>query len=899
MTEKNVLLRFWAKSDAGGNPHSLVAHLLDTAAVAEIIWEEFLAPTTKRQLDETCDGHGRQTYVLTCALHDIGKASPAFQRKAPDLARLLKDYLPLSLKRQPDDQKWHHTKAGARFLAHLLDVRFPYAGTRERWVEAIVLGHHGRVTEIPCKVPISQRDEQRWETTQTALVDLITQRLGIDLKALISPEPPTRALQLALAGYVVMADWIASSSEFPGIGLRDQSMEEARRRARKAWDHLGFSAGWQQSHLTGGTSSFVDRFGFEPRPLQRLVAETALSMTSPGLMIVEAPMGEGKTEAGEFATEILADRFGCDGFVFAMPTQGTTDAMYARVIAWVEQVDPSVPVTLLHGKAMLNETWLNLLQQDSEELSDIYGDEDDPYGLTPSTRVRQLRSPSAWLLGRNRQLLSPLIVATIDQILRAAVRSKFVMLRHAGLSGKVVIVDEVHSYDVYMSVFLHELLRWCAGMGIPVILMSATLPPALRAELAESYASKPVEIPSSDAYPVVTTVLADSSMSQSSCQPFRQDSIVEVSLLTSSDPSDTAVIADAIDRESRDGGCVLAIVNTVGRAQHLYRQLHDRGVPTKLLHGRLTAAARADRTAELVDVLGSNRRISSGRPERLAVVATQIAEQSFDVDADLLFTDIAPTDLLLQRVGRLHRHDRPASDRPAGLRSPRMIITGVALSDTGEPSWPKGFDYVYDRWTLLASAHLLRTGTAEWAIPSDIPRLVAAAYGHDWEAESVWPVVAAAWQELRSAQTNREEQAKTYVLGSELRPGSHTLEGLHYQTAADSDEYPAVRDGEPTREVCLVVSRDESYWSLAGRPLGPNGERCADPKLARHVLGDCVRVRESEDLGKLGPLPAWVDMPLLAWQEVLILDENRQVRVNNGTVSYDDEFGLVIDRDGR
>ncbi len=897
MPHDDVLQLLWAKSDACGSPHSLIGHLLDTAAVAEIIWDEFMAPITKQLLDDACDGRGRQVFVLICALHDIGKATPEFQRKCPQLAAPLADSLPIRLRASDPDKKWHHTRSGAWLLMNLLNTESPeLAASRAPWAESIILGHHGKIIDLPHSRPSrQQRAEQEWEPTQKALVDLIVRETGIPLSVLITQTPPSPSLQLQLCGYVVMADWIASSSEFPGIGLRSEDAEEARQRARQAWQHLGFTSGWQPSELASDLAAFRDQFGFDPRPLQQLAAEAALDMPKPGLIIIEAPMGEGKTEAGEFASEILARRFGCDGFVFAMPTQGTTDTMYERVAEWNKRLRPDMPVALLHGKAMLNEHWLKVLHQDAAELSDIY-DDDDVYGPSSQQTTRQPCVPAAWLLGRHRQLLSPLIVGTVDQVLRAAVRSKYVMLRHAGLAGKVLIIDEVHSYDVYMSVFLHELLRWCAGAGIPVILMSATLPPDLRDGLIAAYTPGHAAIEPSDRYPIITSVSPDGTVSQRSCLPFRQDSAISVEVLSADDPGDLTPLVDNIDQESSQGGCLLVIVNTVRRAQQVYQQLQERGIPTRILHGRLATGARADRTADLVDLLGKDRHRGSGRPERLVVVATQIAEQSFDVDADLLFTDLAPADLLLQRIGRLHRHDRPEEDRPLSMRTPRAIITGLNFTSSNEPSWPKPFEYIYARWTLLAAAYQLSAENTAWTIPSSIPRIVAEAYGSAWEDTSGWPSVVAARADLRSDESRRTGKAGTFRLGDNLIPGRRTLEGIHFQSAAETDKHPVVRDGEPTREVCLVVRDKDGYLSLDGHPLGPNGERCCDPNLARRVLGDCVRVRESENLGDVQPLPAWANIPLLAWQDALVLDTHKRAWTKESTIHYDDQLGLVINR---
>lgn len=613
-------------------------------------------------------------------------------------------------------------------------------------------------------------------------------------------------------------------------------------------------------------------------------------------------MGEGKTEAGLAMAEVLAARFGCHGVLFAMPTQGTTDAMYARVVRWASSIDRDVPVSLLHGKAMMNEAWRERLDQESRPdgvfdefgMTSIYGEESSGSAVVDPV-------PPQWVLGRHRGLLSHVAVGTVDQVLYAATRTKFVSLRHAGLAGKVIIIDEVHSYDVYMSTFLEDLLKWCADALVPVVLMSATLAPRLRSGLVSAFGRGLSVAAASDqeaeGYPRVTTVTG-SGQATWVTSPYRADMEVQVELVDA-DPDDLVPVADRLDRESRDGGCVLTILDTVGRAQTLYGLLGERGVPTRLLHGRLTTSARAERTNELVDVLGDRRDRETGRPERLVVVATQIAEQSFDVDADLLVTDIAPMDLLLQRVGRLHRHERPLADRPPSMRMPRTLVLGVRRA-VGPPTFARGPEVVYGRHSLLKSAALIGAG-ATWQIPSQVPALVAAAYGGDAPVPTDWAAALAESRRDEEAQAEaRAARATTFRLTAQGGLRRHDLAGLHDKSATGSeDEARAVRDGDPTTEVALVVQTEDGYQALDGTPLGPNGERCCQLRVARLVWGDTIRLREEEWTRALKPLSGWAGVPMVARLSALVLDGSLTRRLPEVTVTFDRDMGLIIDHHGR
>lgn len=506
----------------------LLAHLLDTAAVAEQMWEHYLAPMVRDELDAIAGGPGRgeSLFAWLCGIHDCGKAVPAFQSSDADCAQLVWDvglrWDPVSIR----GASWRHDKAGAKLLRRLL----PQAGWQPEqvaWVWPLVAGHHGMVPPLgalrgPRRNARGLQGTGEWEQIQDRLVEVFTASLGFDSVAAAEPsEVPSRAVQLQLSGLIIMADWIASDARFFGgiDELAAVDVATARHRARQAWAELGLRGGWGRL-AAPGAEVFAERFGRPSRTSQDMVIESAREMAAPGLMVVEAPMGEGKTKGALAAAEVLAARFGADGVFVGMPTQATSDPMFSQVRQWTQAIDPELAaqVALLHGKRRFNTEWQSLLDAAGDSPDDFYGDvdEDDPYGLVAAagaTQQAERHAPAEWFLGRMRGLLCPFVVGTIDQLLFAATRTKHVMLRMAGLAGKVVILDEVHAADVYMAQFLKEGLWWLGQAGVPVVLLSATLPPAQRRALTSAYltgaaaSEEPVTAPDGDrrGYPSVTT----------------------------------------------------------------------------------------------------------------------------------------------------------------------------------------------------------------------------------------------------------------------------------------------------------------------------------------------------------------------------------------------------------
>ena len=256
-------------------------------------------------------------------------------------------------------------------------------------------------------------------------------------------------------------------------------------------------------------------------------------------------------------------------------------------------------------------------------------------------------------------------------------------------------------------------------------------------------------------------------------KPWRPSTPVEVQVLAEEPGDGPDAVVAALRTALCKGGCALVVRNTVRRAQQTYAAVKaEFGAEAVLLHARMTAGDRADRTERVLRLLGApDREDALPRPERLIVVATQLAEQSFDVDVDLMITDLAPIDLLLQRIGRLHRHTRPADSRPAPVRTPRVIVAGIALQTDGPPRFPGGSSTVYGDYLLLRSAALLPDAAqgSGWDVPADVPALVARGYTDQLaDLPGSWLERATArFTQWSAEQDNRTAKAEQYLLAGE------------------------------------------------------------------------------------------------------------------------------------
>ena len=696
----------WAKSSpAGYSP--LWLHISDTGRIAKLYYEDQFSGSLKQSLDAAFDGHGREVVAFLAAVHDIGKCSVGFQLKDRALATRVFDVSKYS---DFDPKGYRHELAGEILLQQYLEGKGFSRKEAESWA-AVVGAHHGTP---PTTAKLREYSKGRKAKTllygaqgelvqeQQYLLQYAEEVAQFDpgtLKATNRLLPGTLAADVLAA--VVVCDWVASTEEYAPLLGKCEQLEEGQEgqetslltdskaldsRAKTAYQRANLPKCPDFSHSVEEFSkdleeAFQRRCGYSPRPVQREVVLKALeaSQDEPPVLLYTAPMGSGKTEGALAAAEVLAAKYGKSGVVWALPTKATTNAMYARVRdfytnALGERAQVTGQESEPQGKGRDLQDPPHLAQAESPKAAPrvFLGHEDNWL----NTEYTENLTRSAYTKPRLKTL-HHFDVCTIDQLLRATVVGKHVELAMHAFKEKVIVVDEVAALDeVSLS-----LLTTLAGQGAPVLLLTAACPPPLYARLRR-------------AFPTLETVPSGSSARPSPAVLVHPRPGVETASVRPCAPASA-------------GGVVGVLRGTVGRAQATYKTLRERNPEGKtvLLHSRFTAEDRAEKEEYLLAALGKNpsdpEQPNPNRPEQLTVVATQVLEQSLDIDFDCMVTDMAPAEALLQRVGRLHRHRGNDPMRPRVFRTPRVVVEGYSFKEESGEADFSDLEWVYGKADLL------------------------------------------------------------------------------------------------------------------------------------------------------------------------------------------------------
>jgi len=714
---------FAKSTNTGGLGMTVAQHCCISGYVADVLLG--LMPECVRDL------FPKGTSFLVAA-HDVGKVSPGFQKKyfnealksiCPELAALSMEAVGLCQ---------NHAEIGeAAFVELAKKIRGRSDGLCA-WGEAIGV-HHG-TRKTPQLEGVRIYGGNVWATERVELLE----QLNKYFCGMPEHEPSPEKLKL-VSGLTCVSDWIASNEDFfpNDVTLADDEMPSQVTRA------LG-ECGWVDHQVKSGLE-FHEVFPFAPNEMQSGFANL---VDRRGLFILEAPMGQGKTEAALFAAYKLIAAGENRGLYFGLPTRLTSDRIHTRVEEFMTKVlvDSSY-VKLVHGHA-----WLD--------------------GVST---IREFQAGMGWFHPRKRALLAPFGVGTIDQALMSVLKVKHHFVRTFGLAGKVVILDEVHSYDAYTGALLNCLVEELLKIGCSVIILSATLTAERRIELGGT-AEAPAD------YPLIST------KNRFVIPPLPQDQKVEVSLSGELIES----LAERAVAQAENGACVLWIVNTVAKSQEIFKLVNsirkEDSFRTGLLHSRFPAFRRRELEDDWMAALDKT---GKRRPKGCILVATQVVEQSVDIDADLLITELAPTDMLLQRIGRLWRHQRDA--RPTA--NPQVWICGP---DDDECETAQEFkdalgdsQYVYAPFVLWKTMQVWQR-RSHVIVPRDIRMLLEATYADDIELPE-WV------EELKSELDGKRKKLRGMALGMTA-----------VFSGSDDENYVSTRySTRPTIQILLLRECDD------------------------------------------------------------------------------------------
>lgn len=698
----------WAKTDSEGNPGlSVFEHCRHVGWVAlELINQSRTIPHAVIK---------SRVAAVVAAIHDVGKWSPGFLHMCP--VWLEREGLTLFAERKAwEAQKGtRHEKNSQDSIQLLLQSRGFKQSEATAW--AMVAGaHHGKMhgTDNNNSRDIAYKLTDIWHNQRHQIIESIESKF--DSKIPTVGLKKTDAIVSWLMGLTSVADWIGSDEKHFPVD-KGWCEKEGKESARLAVESIGLCKSYITKNL-----SFEEIFGFSANDMQR----KALSViTKPGIYVIEAPMGLGKTEAALACAYELLQSGQASGLYFALPTQLTSNRIHLRVSGFVEKITQNSDKTrLAHADA-----WL----------------EDAFYQPRPvQTLIKQHDGDAStnrdWFASAKRALLANFGVGTVDQALMSMVAVKHFFVRRFALSGKVVIIDEVHSYDHFTGTLINCLCQELQKLGCTIIILSATLLPEVRNELIVAHEE---EI-HNDSYPLIIGKSTEGTLILPQGSKLKPRPEVKRIFKSSGQ-----LFLDAV-ATAMQGARVLWVCNTVNTAQKVFRELiqQDNDFEVGLLHSRFPHFIRVKQEAYWMERLGKKDASEGG----CILVSTQIVEQSVDIDSDILISELAPMDMLLQRMGRLWRHleYRPVTIRPVDKPEIWIVKEEKELSDLKQASSDQLVEIlgtkakVYQPYVLLKTyetLHIKRFNNIDIVDPngnSDIRELLQLTYLDNQNDSESW-----------------------------------------------------------------------------------------------------------------------------------------------------------------
>lgn len=658
--DKKIGKEKWEYKQAGyAAYHLLPYHCLDVAAVADQWWQHSSALRQQFKQSIQVDENSAYAWLMFfIALHDLGKLDIRFQMKSPATMQQLQTKIYTALKSTVNTKYDHGSNGYGWFECEFPDYGFDCISENEAldWMQQVA-GHHGRIPENNSLVEpafinddIQQQDKQARIQWLQKLKQIFLEPAGLGFSDIPETMPSM------LAGFCSVCDWIGSSTDFfhyqtlkqSDLKIYFDSRLPIAKTALKMFGVLSKVKG------KGGMATLFP--SYQPQGVQTVVDTFPIEQ---GLTLIEAPTGSGKTEAAlAYATKLLKSDSGFgDSIIFALPTQATANAMLKRLEDVADKLfDGGASVVLAHGKRDLNHDFKNILANSR---------------LTAQGSEEAGVQCSEWLgASKKRAFLGQIGVCTIDQVLLSVLPVRHQFVRGFGVQKGILIVDEVHAYDSYMYGLLTEVLKRQKQAAGSVILLSATLPHHQKVKLLQSWGIQSDQ--QNSAYPLVTHA------SDNQVIPFElpeseqsAERIVTVETWQAEQLVLSTEQLQQIVQAAERGAKVAVICNLVADAQAIAKQLAAlTTIPIDLFHSRFRFIDRQKIEQDITGYYGKNERDRASGSRIL--VATQVVEQSLDLDFDWMVTQLCPVDLLFQRLGRLHRHQR--DNRPSEFEQPRCVV---------------------------------------------------------------------------------------------------------------------------------------------------------------------------------------------------------------------------------
>ncbi|MDP0562628.1 MAG: CRISPR-associated helicase Cas3' [Candidatus Endonucleobacter sp. (ex Gigantidas childressi)] len=870
--------RYWGKASSKeeeeeASYHLLAYHCLDVAAVGYCLLdpEKALCCSLANGLQVKPEWL-RDWFCFCLMLHDLGKFFRSFQNLVPDQSPSLVSYSARCIYR------YRHDSLGfclwKKILFKKLSDVFPHKIKTDisGWLE-VVCGHHGQPPNKSIR-GLGQFLEKDDELAAEQFVREIARLWLPDITPI--PEISETAFKSAswqLAGLAVLADWLGSDQSVFTYKADEQALDEywkniALVKAKEVLEKAPF-----QLQPIEPYQSIQQQFPFieTSTPLQTYSQQVYIA-NGPQLFLLEDVTGAGKTEAAMVLVHRLMAAGLADGLYVGLPSMATANAMFERLgksyrALYSTEARPSL--VLAHGASQLSDSF-----QDAIALSEQNPDRD--YGQGDITATAYC---NAWLAdSRKKAMLADVGIGTIDQALLAVLPAKHQSLRLLGLTGKVLLVDEVHAYDPYMQSLLNALLKAHASQGGSAILLSATLPEKMRAQLLTSYAeglgvARPV-LQKQD-YPLVTRFSGgDFNEVPVATRPSVERTVTVKRL------SDEQIAIDLIKDTVAANRCICWIRNTVKDARAAYEKLKQQdwveGENLTLFHSRF---AMTDRQVIEKDVLKRFGKTStSAQRQAQVLIATQVVEQSLDLDFDVLISDLAPIDLLIQRAGRLQRHCRENdgncthdSNAQDQRDAPCLHLLSPDPNKVEDKDWLRkllpGTQAVYSNVGQLWLTSRVLLDKNCFTMPQNARHLIESVYGQETDSD-IPKVLENASFEAEAEQKSQQGMGKFNQLNMD---DGYTLESAAQSAGWDDDvNIPTRLSGDSVSIILAQTEKQAEQKTL--KPYAQHekhGWSMSKINIPKHEWEKAREFISAEWLAVVDQLK--LDQSFLKWQEILPL----------------------------
>lgn len=946
----------------GNNP--LIYHLLDVAAVAIELWDHICSVSTKKiiscyitsifKLNGNNETEVRRFIAFLSSLHDLGKITPNFQKKIWNSGPLVRESIIFNFYKnlfQINDQRMgsrehiHHSALSFQLVQDLKSIsiapiKFQNFNLKE--IGLILSGHHGyfHKNEILLKIrrnKIGQLGNEAWREIQKSHVEAIVNTLFYNYKKNNNSDL-NNSFKLHvqntiwLSGFICISDWIASNEKyFPyndKLPERWSDLHDYWKTTQKHAENAVQNLNWGIKNIRIGKNkrSFFHIFKKKPRDLQHKIE--VIDISQPECVIIEAPTGEGKTEAAMYLM-VKNDLIGLSGAYFALPTQATSNQMFLRVkdflATYYINPDEKLSLMLLHGHATLVEDFEKIIDFSPKNISD----DDEQSNAIPYV--------NQWFTYRKRGLLTSYGVGTIDQALMSVLQTKHYFVRLLGLTGKTIILDEVHAYDAFMSEIIEKMLTWLAVLGSSVVILSATLPSAKRLKLLNAYQKGKFyrqnnrnylknEFSLQYSYPRITwtyendvkeIIVKPSSVGKKSVKITwikreginkREKNLYQNEIFEGKVHDKN--LREYLEEKLCDGGCAAVICNRVDEAQEIYQELEglksNEGYKVLLLHSRYRICERKKIENMIIKYFGEDRKY---RPKKAIVIATQVIEQSLDIDFDIMISAIAPMDLILQRIGRLHRHTVNNELRP--IKEPELVIMipafGEEVSIKGLPNF-KYYGRIYHPHILLRSWLYLKD-ISKLNLPEMTEGAIEFVYNeisnipNQYKAESN---LIDFWEETWENLQLKREKISKMAINQLIRDPDGAVPLYKISESQLHEDDPTIHEFQraqtrligPSLGIVLLKKEELSYYEHFLEDFKRSSKGVFSKDFKKWLLERSINITNYLVIKtmKHASIPLeWENDSHLRFSKLIILEDSNEININNKLkLKLDSALGLII-----